>query len=101
MYKFIYKVVVFRTVKKLKSQKIKVLVVTETPPELEWFWIDARKLLSNFEPTVIFTDSDFKDYGKNKGYIFGHVPHRGRKYFLQFALGKIPEWRGYFSKNGF
>ena len=54
----------------------------------------------NLEPVVIFTDNAFKDFGEKRGYIFGQVPyHRGRKHFLKFALGHIPEWRGFYSKK--
>ena len=52
------------------------------------------------DPKVIFTDGDFKEFGESRGYTFGQVPyHRGRKHFLKFLIGKIPEWRGCYSKK--
>ena len=52
------------------------------------------------DPKVIFTDGDFKEFGESRGYTFGQVPyHRGRKHFFKFLIGKIPEWRGWYSEK--
>jgi glycosyltransferase involved in cell wall biosynthesis len=76
-------------------------VVTETPPgTLNGFGSMQENFYQNLEPTIIFTDNAFKDFGEERGYTFGQVPyHRGKKHFFKFAIGLIPEWRGYYSKK--
>ena len=77
------------------------MVVSETPPETaNGFGSMLVNLYSNFAQRFIFTNEDFNHSGKNKNYIFAQVPyHRGRKNLFKLILGKIPEWRGYYSSQ--
>ena len=86
--------------KKIKQpDKLKILVVTETPPgTANGFGAMQQNLHRSLSQKIIFTDGDFKEFGEKKGYIFGQVPyHRGRKNLFKLLLGKIPEWRGIYS----
>lgn len=48
---------------------------------------------------VLYTDADYWKHGIDHGYILGQVPyHRSAKYFFSLAVGKIPEWRGRYSR---
>ena len=84
-----------------KLTDLRVLVVSETPPETaNGFGSMLVNLYSNFAQGFIFTNEDFNHSGKNKNYIFAQVPyHRGRKNLFKLLLGKIPEWRGYYSSQ--
>ena len=49
---------------------------------------------------VIYTDAAFKKFGDENGYLLAQVPfHRSRKSFFPFLLGRIPEWRSFFSNT--
>lgn len=49
---------------------------------------------------VLYTDHSFYSHGKKENYIFAQVPyHYALKYFLNFILGEIPEWRKKYSKR--
>lgn len=49
---------------------------------------------------VLYTDHSFYSHGKKENYIFAQVPyHYALKYFFNFILGKIPEWRKKYSKR--
>ena len=80
--------------------KTKVLLVTETPPETpNGFGVTLKCLLKETNHDVVFTDADFKEHGSKLGYRLAQVPyHTGRKYYMHYKLGKIPEWRGNYSK---
>ena len=80
--------------------KTKVLLVTETPPETpNGFGVTLKCLLKETNHDVVFTDADFKEHGSKLGYLLAQVPyHTGRKYYMHYKLGKIPEWRGNYSK---
>ena len=57
-------------------------------------------LYSHFAKRFIFTNGDFNRPGRNQNYIFAQVPyHRAKKNLIQLILGKIPEWRGYYSSK--
>jgi glycosyltransferase involved in cell wall biosynthesis len=57
-------------------------------------------LYSHFAQRFIFTNGDFNHPSINQNYIFAQVPyHRARKNLLKLMLGKIPEWRGYYSSR--
>jgi len=79
----------------------RVLVVSETPPgTANGFGSMLINLYANFAQSFIYTNGDFNYSGKNNNYIFAQVPyHRGRKNLLKLVLGKIPEWRGYYSSK--
>lgn len=74
-------------------------MVTEAPPgTANGFGAMQQNLYRGLSTKIIFTDRDFQKFGEKKGYTFGQVPyHRGRKNFLKFLVGKIPEWRGIYS----
>ena len=84
---------------KTLSQSKEVLLVTETPPGTpNGFGVTLECLFKGGEPEVIYTDAAFLDHGKRHGYTLAQVPyHFGKKHFVKYIFGKIPEWRNNFS----
>jgi len=78
----------------------KILLVTETPPGTpNGFGVTLDTIFKDLDPDVIYTDAEFKDHGDQNGYQLAQIPfHRCKKYLLSLLIGKIPEWRGIFSK---
>ncbi len=85
----------------MTRHKSKILLVTETPPGTpNGFGVTLQCLFQDTKYEVLFTDAAFKEYGEKLGYTLAHVPfHKSKKFFIPFKLGKIPEWRGSFSKK--
>jgi glycosyltransferase involved in cell wall biosynthesis len=55
-------------------------------------------MFKNIDHQVLYTDASFKKHGDRNGHILGQVPfHSSRRYYLNFILGLIPEWRGRYS----
>ena len=83
----------------MSSEPSKVLLVTETPPGTpNGFGVTLQCLFKETEHKVLYTDASFKSHGDKNGFLFAHVPyHRSKKAFFKFLIGKIPEWRGFFS----
>jgi len=79
--------------------QLPLLLVTETPPySPNGFGVTLSCMFKETPHKVIYTDSNFKKFGESQGYTLAQVPfHRGRKLIVPFFLGKIPEWRGFFS----
>lgn len=77
----------------------KLLLVTETPPGTpNGFGVTLNCMFKEIPHQVVYTDSIFKDFGDNRGFLHAQVPyHPARKFFLPFLCGKIPEWRGSYS----
>lgn len=80
-----------------------VLLITETPPGTpNGFGVTLNTLLSDHREklTVFYTDAAFLEAGEKQGYILARVPnHRGRRHWLRFQAGRIPEWHGRFSRK--
>jgi glycosyltransferase involved in cell wall biosynthesis len=91
--------VIFEVLYKLKERP-KILLVTETPPgTANGFGVTLQTMFKDLSPTVVFTDASFKKYGGQKGYVLAQVPyHRSKRFLFNYLLGKIPEWRGNFSR---
>ena len=81
--------------------KSKILLVTETPPGTpNGFVVTLQCLFQETDHQVLFTDAAFKEHGEKFKYTLAHVPfHKSKKFFIPFKFGKIPEWRGSFSKK--
>ncbi len=90
---------IFKGLYKLKAGP-KILLVTETPPgTANGFGVTLQTMFRDLSPTVVFTDAGFKSYGDQKGYLLAQVPyHRSKRFFINYLFGKIPEWRGNFSR---
>jgi glycosyltransferase involved in cell wall biosynthesis len=55
-------------------------------------------LFKDEDPEVIYTDAAFLDHGEKHAYTLAQVPyHFGKKHFVKYIFGKIPEWRNNFS----
>jgi len=49
---------------------------------------------------VLYTDTAFKQFGDNFGYLLAQVPyHRSSRFLPSFLMGMIPEWRGWYSSS--
>ena len=81
--------------------KSKILLVTETPPGTpNGFGVTLQCLFQETDHQVLFTDAAFKEHGENFRYTLAQVPfHPSKKFFIPFKFGKIPEWRGSYSKK--
>ena len=56
-------------------------------------------MFKDLSPKVVFTDASFQEFGDRKGYLLSQVPyHRSKRFLFNYLLGRIPEWRGNFSK---
>lgn len=75
--------------------------MTETPPGTpNGFGVTLNCMFKEIPHQVVYTDSAFKQFGDNLGFINAQVPyHRSGKFFLSYLLGKIPEWRGQYSSS--
>ena len=83
------------------NTKKNVLLVTETPPGTpNGFGVTLDALFGDIKPSVIYTDQEFESSVNNEQYLLAHVPfHRSKRYLPSFLLGKIPEWRNYYSRK--
>ena len=83
----------------LALQSHNVLLVTETPPGTpNGFGVTLNCMFKNIPHQVVYTDSAFKEFGDDLGFINAQVPyHPSGRFFLSFLMGKIPEWRGKYS----
>ena len=81
--------------------KSRVLLVTETPPgTANGFGVTLECIFKGTQHDVIYTDAGFKTHGDRYGYKLAQVPyHKSKKFFFQYKLGLIPEWRGKYSRN--
>lgn len=72
----------------------RVLLISETPPKTpNGFGVTLECMFKNTPHDVLYTDAAFSPHAE-EGYTLAQVPyHKSKKYFLQFILGKIPEWR--------
>ena len=79
----------------------KVLLVTETPPGTpNGFGVTLECLFKEVTHIVIFTDAEFKAYAEKEEYVLAQVPnHKSRRLLFPYLLGKIPEWRGFYSSR--
>ena len=68
---------------------IKVLLITETPPNSpNGFGVTLKCLFKEIPHDVIYTDSSYKDLGDELGFKLAHLPYHRGKYVLAF-LGKL------------
>ena len=84
----------------MQHNKINILLITETPPgTANGFGVTLKCLFKYLKHCVVFTDHAFLKEKINSEYIHAQVPyHRSKKNLLSLLIGRIPEWRGFYSK---